>query len=318
MNETRQTVLVVDDTPVNIDLLSDILRKDYQVKAAVNGAKALEIARAEPAPDIILLDIMMPEMSGHEVCRQLKEDPNTADIPIIFVTAKSEVEDEKQGLDMGAVDYITKPFNPEIVEARVRNQLSLHQQRDQLRVELFEALKGRVQSGFVEHIGQHLAEIVAAGESHRLEFKSTLRWNLHTDKADKKIENQCLKTVAAYLNTEGGLLLIGVSDEGLPLGLETDRFASEDKLLLHWHNLLKECLGAQFSDRVRSDILELEGDAVLAVQCLSAGKPVFFRRDNEEAFFVRVGNSTQALKPSEILAYTERRFTSDKRDGGRA
>ncbi len=318
MNETRQTVLVVDDTPVNIDLLSDILRKDYQVKAAVNGAKALEIARAEPAPDIILLDIMMPEMSGHEVCRQLKEDPNTADIPIIFVTAKSEVEDEKQGLDMGAVDYITKPFNPEIVEARVRNQLSLHQQRDQLRVELFEALKGRVQSGFVEHIGQHLPEIVAAGESHRLEFKSTLRWNLHTDKADKKIENQCLKTVAAYLNTEGGLLLIGVSDEGLPLGLETDRFASEDKLLLHWHNLLKECLGAQFSDRVRSDILELEGDAVLAVQCLSAGKPVFFRRDNEEAFFVRVGNSTQALKPSEILAYTERRFTSDKRDGGRA
>ena len=318
MNETRQTVLVVDDTPVNIDLLSDILRKDYQVKAAVNGAKALEIARAEPAPDIILLDIMMPEMSGHEVCRQLKEDPNTADIPIIFVTAKSEVEDEKQGLDMGAVDYITKPFNPEIVEARVRNQLSLHQQRDQLRVELFEALKGRVQSGFVEHIGQHLAEIVAAGESHRLEFKSTLRWNLHTDKADKKIENQCLKTVAAYLNTEGGLLLIGVSDEGLPLGLETDRFASEDKLLLHWHNLLKECLGAQFSDRVRSDILELEGDAVLAVQCLSAGKPVFFRRDNEEAFFVRVGNSTQALKPSEILAYTERRFTSEKRDGGRA
>ena len=112
--------------------------------------------------------------------------------------------------------------------------------------------------------------------------------------------------------------MIGISDEGRPLGLETDRFASEDKLLLHWHNLLKECLGAQFSDRVRSDILELEGDAVLAVQCLSAGKPVFFRRDNEEAFFVRVGNSTQALKPSEILAYTERRFASDKRDGGRA
>jgi len=317
VNETRQTVLVVDDTPVNIDLLSDILRKDYQVKAAVNGAKALDIARAEPMPDIILLDIMMPEMSGHEVCRQLKEDPNTADIPIIFVTAKSEVEDEKQGLDMGAVDYIIKPFNPEIVEARVRNQLSLHKQRDQLRVELFAALKGRVQSGFVEHIGRHLPEIVAAGESYRLEFKSTLRWNLHTDKADKKIENQCLKTVAAYLNTEGGLLLIGISDEGRPLGLETDRFASEDKLLLHWHNLLKECLGAQFSDRVRSDILELEGDAVLAVQCLSAGKPVFFQRDNDEAFFVRVGNSTQALKPSEILAYTERRFASDKPDGGR-
>ncbi len=318
MNETRRTVLVVDDTPVNIDLLSDILRKDYQVKAAVSGAKALEIARAEPTPDIILLDIMMPEMSGHEVCRQLKEDPHTADIPVIFVTAKSEVEDEKQGLDMGAVDYITKPFNPEIVEARVRKQLSLHQQQAQLRLELFEALKGRAQSGFVEHLGQHLPEIVAAGESHRLEFKSTLRWNLHTNKADRKIENQCLKTVAAYLNSEGGLLLIGVSDEGRPLGLDTDSFASEDKLLLHWHNLLKECLGAQFSDRVRSDILGLEGDSVLAVQCLGAGKPVFFRRDNEEAFFVRVGNSTQALKPSEILAYTERRFASDKPDGGRA
>ena len=237
MNETRQTVLVVDDTPVNIDLLSDILRKDYQVKAAVNGARALEIARSEPTPDIILLDIMMPEMSGHEVCRLLKKDPHTADIPVIFVTAKAEVEDEKQGLDMGAVDYITKPFNPEIVEARVRNQLSLHQQQAELRQELFEALKGRVQSGFVEHLGEHLTEIVAAGESHRLEFKSTLRWNLHTDKADKKIENQCLKTVAAYLNTEGGLLLIGINDEGRPLGLDADRFASADKLLLHWHSL---------------------------------------------------------------------------------
>lgn len=318
MNETRQTVLVVDDTPVNIDLLSDILRKDYQVKAAVNGAKALEIARSDQTPDIILLDIMMPEMSGHEVCRLLKEDPHTADIPVIFVTAKSEVEDEKLGLDMGAVDYITKPFNPEIVEARVRNQLSQHQQRVQLRQELFEALKGRARSGFVEHLGAHLPEIVAGGESHRLEFKSTLRWNLHTDKADRKIENQCLKTVAAYLNTEGGLLLIGVDDEGRPLGLDTDRFASEDKLLLHWHSLLKECLGAQFSDRVRSEIQKLEGDSVLAVQCLGAGKPVFFSRDNEEAFFVRVGNSTQALKPSEILAYTERRFASDRPDGSGA
>ncbi|MEO5362649.1 MAG: response regulator [Magnetococcus sp. DMHC-8] len=128
----RATILVVDDTPENIDVLSGILRADYKVKAALNGEKALRIAVSDPRPDMILLDVMMPVMDGYEVCRRLKANPATAPIPVIFVTAKIEVEDEKKGLELGAVDYITKPISPPIVELRVRTQLALYDQRREL------------------------------------------------------------------------------------------------------------------------------------------------------------------------------------------
>ncbi len=128
----KQTILVVDDTPDNIDVLSGILRPDYKVKAALNGEKALKIAETEPQPDIILLDIMMPDMDGYEVCKKLKSNPVTAKIPIIFVTAKTEVEDEQKGFELGAVDYITKPVSPPIVQARVRTQLAMYDQNREL------------------------------------------------------------------------------------------------------------------------------------------------------------------------------------------
>ncbi len=115
------TILVVDDTPANLSLMTGLLRDDYKVKAAIDGEKALRIAQASPPPDLILLDIMMPGMDGYEVCRRLKADPVTRDIPVIFLTAKSGIEDEKMGLDLGAVDYITKPISPPIVMARVRS-----------------------------------------------------------------------------------------------------------------------------------------------------------------------------------------------------
>jgi len=127
MNTTKNKslVLVVDDIPENIDNLGSILAKDYNIKVALNGKKALMIARSEHRPDIILLDIMMPGMDGYEVCRELKTDPKTESIPIIFVTGKTDEEDEARGFAIGAVDYITKPYNPPIVLARIKTQLSL-------------------------------------------------------------------------------------------------------------------------------------------------------------------------------------------------
>lgn len=124
----KQTVLVVDDVPENIDVLAGILKADYRVKAATSGARALSIAMGANAPDIILLDVMMPEMDGYEVCRRLKGDPATARIPVIFVTARSETEDETHGLEVGGVDYITKPVKPAIVRQRVKNHLALYDQ----------------------------------------------------------------------------------------------------------------------------------------------------------------------------------------------
>lgn len=130
--EPQPQILVVDDTPENIDVLAGILHEQYQIKVALNGLKALQIAQADPPPDLVLLDVMMPDMDGYEVCRRLKEDPATRDIPVIFVTAKTEVKDETKGFEFGAVDYITKPISPAIVEARVKTHLALKQARSKL------------------------------------------------------------------------------------------------------------------------------------------------------------------------------------------
>lgn len=121
----RPIILVVDDTPENIDVLKGALIEDYTIRPAPNGVIALKAALIHPVPDLVLLDIMMPGMDGYEVCRRLKENKATSDIPIIFVTAKSEEADEIEGLKLGAVDYITKPFSVPIVQARIKTHLAL-------------------------------------------------------------------------------------------------------------------------------------------------------------------------------------------------
>ncbi|MRR50387.1 MAG: response regulator [Rhodocyclaceae bacterium] len=129
---SRQTILVADDQPENLELLASILKEDYQVKVASDGDKVLKIAYSDTPPDLILLDIMMPGLSGHEVCRRLKANPDRRRIPVIFVTAMTSVDDERLGLDMGAVDYITKPISPPIVKARVKTHLALYDQSREL------------------------------------------------------------------------------------------------------------------------------------------------------------------------------------------
>jgi putative two-component system response regulator len=130
MSQAEPSVLIVDDERVNIDLLVDLLKPRYRTLVATNGEQALRRAGGQPAPDILLLDVMMPGMDGYEVCRRLKADPATRDIPVIFVTAMSEMGDEMRGFALGAVDYITKPISPPIVEARVKAHLENKHARD--------------------------------------------------------------------------------------------------------------------------------------------------------------------------------------------
>jgi diguanylate cyclase (GGDEF)-like protein len=125
-------VLIVDDVASNIKVLADALRHDYRVKVASRGEDALIGARFEPHPDLILLDVMMPEMDGYEVCRRLKNDPVTEGIPVIFVTARETEEDQERGFQLGGVDYITKPFSIPLVKARVRTHVQLKRQADAL------------------------------------------------------------------------------------------------------------------------------------------------------------------------------------------
>lgn len=124
----KKTILVVDDTPENIDVLVGLLSSEYRVRAATRGIKALELAASDHPPDLILLDIMMPEMDGYEVCRRLKASPVTASIPVIFVTAKIEVSDEIQGFELGAIDFLSKPISPPILLRRVKTHLALADQ----------------------------------------------------------------------------------------------------------------------------------------------------------------------------------------------
>jgi len=135
-DEQKQTILVVDDTPDNLSLITSLLKDLYRVRIATNGSKALQIAFSNEPPDLILLDIMMPEMDGYEVCRALKSDSQTNEIPVIFLTAKSEIEDELKGFELGAVDFITKPISPPIVLARVRTHLRLKKVIDYLKSKL--------------------------------------------------------------------------------------------------------------------------------------------------------------------------------------
>ena len=128
----KQTILVVDDTPEMLDVLVEILRPEFRVKAARNGELALRIAADDPAPDLILSDIEMPVINGYQLCQQLKANPVTKRIPVIFLTSLDQVEDEKKGLELGAVDYITKPISPPIVLARVRTHLALADQQREL------------------------------------------------------------------------------------------------------------------------------------------------------------------------------------------
>jgi phosphoserine phosphatase RsbU/P len=121
----RRTLLLVDDDPENIQIVHNILGEKYKIRVAMDGFKALELAKTEPFPGLILLDVVMPHIDGYEVCSRLKADTKTHDIPVIFLTGKTEVIDETRGFEVGAVDYIHKPFSPPIVTARVRTHLML-------------------------------------------------------------------------------------------------------------------------------------------------------------------------------------------------
>lgn len=131
MKQNKETILIVDDTPANLKLLANLLKDIYDIKIANNGLKCLEVVSQMP-PDIILLDVMMPELDGWETCKVLKKESKTKDIPIIFLTAKNSVEDEEYGLGLGAVDFISKPFSPSVVQARVKTHLQNKKYQDLL------------------------------------------------------------------------------------------------------------------------------------------------------------------------------------------
>ena len=150
----KRSILIVDDQPANIKVLANLLKSDYTIQVANNGAKALELSLKENPPDLILLDIVMPDMDGYRVCRVLKDNNRTSYIPVIFITAMDDVSDETKGFDLGAVDYISKPFHPDVVKARVRNHMNLKIKSDLL--ENMSHLDGLTQIANRRHLDETL------------------------------------------------------------------------------------------------------------------------------------------------------------------
>jgi putative two-component system response regulator len=197
----KNTLLVVDDTPENIDVLRGILGTDYIIKIANSGQLALKIVAAQP-PDLILLDVMMPDMDGYEVCRQLKENEATRHIPIIFVTALREVADETRGFELGAADYIIKPISPPIVHARVRAHLALSDQRR-----------------YLEHL---VVERTSELECSNRQLEQT-----------HLIMLQQLGRAADYRDNETGMHIVRVGNFSKLLGLASGFLESQAELLMY-------------------------------------------------------------------------------------
>ena len=305
-------ILLVDDNEINLKLLYDTLDgNDYNLLIARSGEEALRIA-GKARPDLILLDVMMPGIDGYETCARLKADENTHNAVIIFLTALQSTREKVRGLSLGAVDFITKPFDPDEIGARVSRQLEIHLRHQSLMDEnrrLAEQLEDKLRS-VPEDAAERtewIKSLISSGESDRVEFKSTLRWNLKTDRSEKVIENSWLKSIVAFLNTDGGILLIGVSDAGNILGTATDRFDSDDRYLLHVNNRIREYIGLEFVTFINFQLVPVEGQKVLLVQCQPSPSPVFLKTGKDEDFYVRVGPGNRRLSTSEVLTYVTNR-----------
>jgi len=219
-----------------------------------------------------------------------------------MVTAKGDSEDVVTALELGANDYVVKPLDLPVVLARIQTQLEMCHRHQALKQRANE-LEAQVSNRFTEIDPERLRSLIDTGENDRFEMKSTLRWNLKANKPGKEIENAWLKTIIAFLNTDGGILLVGVEDDGNILGLEPDRFPSTDKYLLHVNNLIRDRIGMEVAQRIKFELKPLDGKDILCIQCLPSPEAVFLKHDKDEEFYIRMGPGTRKLTGRETLSY---------------
>jgi len=289
MSSTRQidSVLVVDDTPVNIQVLVKALKDTYRVRVANGGFKALAIAESEDPPDIILLDIQMPEINGYEVCRRLKQNPQTMSIPVIFVTTMDSDEDEAFGLNLGAVDYITKPFSLPVVKARVRTHLQLKQRTDMLeKLALVDGLTGiSNRRSFDQTLEREWRKTRRNGSCLGLIMIDIDNFKAYNDNYGHGAGDECLRQVAGAIGSAGRrpgdfvgryggeefvVVLPECNLEGVVQVAETIRLAVKELNIPHAFSAASEyvsislgCASMRYESGTESDALLRKADQAL-------------------------------------------------------
>jgi len=249
------TVLVVDDHPVNLLLLRKLLEPHYRVLTADNGAKAIAQAHADTPPELILLDVMMPDMSGYEVCKVLKDDAATRDIPVIFVTSMAEMESEEQGLSLGAVDYLTKPISAPILLARVRNHLALRRQALQLS-DLNRSLSQRVADG--------VAQLERMGRLRRF-FSPAVADLLLTGDAEDPLKTHRREIVVVFIDLRGYTLFTEEHDADEVMRVLGEFHAAMGGIIMAYGATLERFAGDGMMIFF-NDPLEIDEPAVVAVR----------------------------------------------------
>lgn len=293
-------LLIVDDIEQNREILRRRLaRKGYDILEAEGGPAALILIEVEEI-DLVLLDIRMPGMDGNQVLAKIRETYSPTDLPVIMVTAETDSSSMIKSLGLGADDYVTKPIDFPVLVARIENKLALKRMvAEQL------AEKGNEEEPELD--AASVQALIDGGETQTVEFKSSLRWNLHSGKVGKEIEIAWLKTVVAFLNSDGGHLLVGVADDGEILGTSIDKFQNEDKYLLHVNNLLKSAIGMEYISYIAFDLYPVGDEKVLVITSKPHPEAVFLVNGNDEEFYVRFGPSSRKLSTKEVLSYMQSR-----------
>ncbi|MGY0611266.1 RNA-binding domain-containing protein [Luteimonas sp. A501] len=270
-----------------------------QFEFAPDGETGLEMLKAESF-DLVLVDLAMPP--GRWGGLWLLERLSLLSVapPAIVISGEGSQSETIQAIRLGAIDYVMK----ERVVEELGPQIKAAKQKSGLRE------------------ASELRELIRSGESRLVEFKSTLRINLHTKKPDPAMELAVIKTIAAFLNSEGGTLLIGVSDRGETVGLSADGFSSSDKFQLHFWNIIRDSVGVEFCEFIASQCVPLDSHSVFMVSCRPSTRPVFAKWKSpgesqyQDLFFVRTGPQTEQLGTRQVIAYIADHFSEARRPSG--
>jgi CheY-like chemotaxis protein len=276
------------------DVIASMVRvlglDDVNFEFTNNGEDALCKIQGK-AYDLVLIDLAMPPGRWGGLWLLQKINDLKIGVPSIVVSGEGSQAETIKALRLGAVDYVTK---------------------EKLITELPDQLKRALNNNAKKLMS--LSLVIQGGETDSVEFKSTLRTNLRTGLKDREMELSVLKTLAGFFNSSGGTLIVGVNDEGLILGIEKDLFSNIDKFQLHFWNIFREAIGAEFSEFVKTDMVESDEKFIFSVQCLPSNRPVFVKwkangqSKADELFYVRVGPQTELLGIRQAITYIEDHF----------